>query len=91
MVALWQMFALSMGVDAEQTLMQGYRQTYPDGCAETGGGKPNLNCSLVKAHVCLAYDGLLRLLAETGHSLEATPHRQTAIAVYGCQLRENSR
>ncbi len=89
MVALWQMFALGKSAEAEQTLMLAYREAYPSGCAETSPGSltPNLNCPLVRAHVCSAYEGLVHVLGDTGRSGEAVRYRQAATRDYGCTLR----
>jgi hypothetical protein len=86
-VALWQSFAVGKQAEAERALMLAYREWYPDGCAETSPGslKLNLDCPLVRAHVCSAYEGLVRVLGETGRSGEGEQYRQTAISDYACK------
>jgi tetratricopeptide (TPR) repeat protein len=89
MVALWQAFALGKSADTERALISGYRDSYPSGCAEASPGslKPNLDCGLVRAHACLAYDRLIRVLGDTGWSGEIERYQKTALHDYGCRLQ----
>jgi len=85
-VARWQAFAVGKTEATEWALMFAYREAYPDDCAETQPRslKPNLTCPLVKAHVCLAYDGLMRVLRDAGWSGEIQRYQQKALDDYGC-------
>jgi hypothetical protein len=82
-------FALGKTEDTQRALMLAYRESYPDGCAETGPGssKLNLTCPLVRAHACLAYDGLMRVLGDSGRSGEIERYQQSALHDYGCRLQ----
>jgi tetratricopeptide (TPR) repeat protein len=88
-VALWQAFALGKSAETERSLIFAYRESSTDGCAETTpkSSKLNIDCPLVKTHICWAYEGLVRVLEETGRPVEAEPYRQTALHTYGCALR----
>ncbi len=88
-VARWQEIALGKNEDTERALMLAYREFYPGGCAETSAGslKPNLNCPLVRAHICSAYEGLVRILGDTRQSGKAERYQRTALHDYGCMLR----
>ena len=88
-VALWQAFAIDRSTESERALMLAYREAYPGGCAETSHGsmKPNLNCPLLRAQACSAYEGLVRALGETGLADKAHQYHQTAVHDYGCTLQ----
>ena len=88
-VALWQAFAIDTSTESERALMLAYREAYPGGCAETSHGsmKPNLNCPLLRAQACSAYEGLVRALGETGLADKAHQYQQTAVHDYGCTLQ----
>jgi hypothetical protein len=89
LVALWQTFAIDRSTESERALILAYREAYPGGCAETSPGsmKPNLNCPMLRAQVCSAYEGLVRALGEAGLADKADQYRQTASHDYGCTLQ----
>jgi hypothetical protein len=89
MVARWQALVLGENADREREVVSGYRDSYPGSCAEVSPGslRPNLECPLVRAHACSAFEGLVEIFADTGEPSEAERYRQFALRAYRCTPR----
>jgi tetratricopeptide (TPR) repeat protein len=69
-----------------------YRQIDPNGCAVAGvKGKPHLdmNCPLVREHVCLAYQSLVLLSVDIKQDRMADNLKTTAVRDLGCPAWES--
>jgi tetratricopeptide (TPR) repeat protein len=80
-VARWQAFAIDKSQETQWALELTYRVSYPDTCA------PDRHCPMVKAHMCRAYEGLIRILQDAGVPRETDRFRRAAVQEYGCAIR----
>ncbi len=64
-----------------------YRQIDREGCAvafAAGEAKLNVDCALVRTHMCIAYAGLVEVLAKAKQFQVAEETRNTAVQKYRC-------
>ena len=74
------------GAALASQLVDVYKQIDPQGCALSGAGGSvslNLDCPLVRGHLCTASRNLVRLFLETGRPDAANAQRR-AIGGLGC-------
>lgn len=73
--------------EAMRLLAELYRQLDRDGCAivsDQGPPRLNLDCAIVRKHLCAAYYGLTDVLKQAHQYTLARQIKQTALANYGC-------
>ena len=87
-VPLMQTLLIDSGrTQAMQLLVNLYHQIDHDGCAVImDGGQPrfNMNCPIVRDHMCAAYRGLVQVFLETKEYDVARRTEDTAVQQYHC-------